>query len=655
MQFRIADVIFDLFPDFCVGLVVATGINNHGEAGAQLVAEASAEAGGGLAARPLDQDSSFAVWRQAFGRLGIDPERFPNAAEALLRRVAAGEQIPSINPAVDLGNAASLRYRLPVGAHDMDRLRGDFSVRLSRPADQFIPMGQSEGEAVPAGEIVYADDAEVRTRRWVWRLGEKAKVTPASQNVIFPIDGFVGVDEAEVRAAVSSLTSLIEERLGGLAATFFLSRERRAVDLPAPVKREPDAIERLLSRGVAEIIPRDEMEGYLRAGGKIRIYIGIDPTSPVIHIGHAVALRKLREFQRLGHQVVLLIGDFTGRIGDPTDKSAMRVQLTREQVQENARSYIEQAAKILDMNSPSNPIEVRYNGDWWDNLSSRDMIELAANFTVQQMIQRDMFQRRLEENKPIGLHEFLYPLLQGYDSVAMEVNAEIGGTDQIFNMLAGRTLLKALKDIDKYVVAVPLLEGTDGRKMSKSYGNVIGVGDPPYEMYGRVMSLRDELIVRYFELCTDVAEGEIAHMALQLADGVVNPMELKKRLAREIVTFYHSADDALAAEARFAREIQQREVPENVPEVVLPRGGDWPVVDLLLALGLASSKGEAKRLVDQGSVQVAEEKIADPRASVAVAAGMVVRSRRRQFARVALPPRQSNSHDAGALPEEADR
>ena len=634
MQFRVSNEVFDLFPDFCVGLVVALGVNNHGDTGAEEVRRASAAAAVRLAEQPLSADPSLAAWRRAFARLGVDHERFPNAAEALLRRVAAGEQLPTINPAVDLGNAVSLDYRLPVGAHDMDRLRGDFGVRLSRAEDFFTPMGQPESEEVPPGEVVYADAAEVRTRRWVWRLGEKAKVTPASQNIVFPIDGFVGVDDSAVRAATAELAGLVEQRLGARAVTIFLSREQPVANLPAPVRREPDAIERLLERGIAEIIPRDEMERYLRAGGKIRIYIGIDPTSAVIHIGHAVALRKLREFQQLGHKVVLLIGDFTGRIGDPTDKSAMRVQLTVEQVRENAASYIEQASKILDIDSPTNPVEVRYNGEWWDNLSSRDMIELAANFTVQQMIQRDMFQRRLEENKPIGLHEFLYPLLQGYDSVALDVNAEIGGTDQIFNMLAGRTLLRALKDKEKFVVAVPLLEGTDGRKMSKSFGNVIGVQDPPYDMFGKLMSLKDELIIRYFELATDVPESEIAQMARLLEEKAVNPMDLKKRLAREIVALYHSVEEAEAAEARFAREVQQREVPEDVPEVALPRAGKWPVVDLLLALRLAGSKGEAKRLVEQGSVQVNGAKVSDPRAEVTVEPGAIVRSRRRQFARV---------------------
>ena len=635
MQFRIAHEVLDVFPDFCVGVVVARGLNNHTDASGVL-RQAVDEARASLARRPLAADPSLAAWRRAFRQLGVDPEQYPSAAEALLRRVADGEQLPSINAAVDLGNAISLRYRLPVGAHDVDRLRGDFEVRSSREGDTFTPMGQTESEPVRRGEIVYADDAEVRTRRWVWRLGEKGKVTTASQNVFFPIDGFVGIDDREVRAATAEVAALVAQHLGAQATTFYLDRDNPAVELPPPLRREPDAIERLLTRGVAEVIPFEETERRLRAGEKIRIYIGIDPTSRVIHLGHAVALRKLREFQQLGHKVVFLIGDFTGRIGDPTDRSAARVQLTREQVADNAASYIEQAGKILDIHSPTNPIEIRYNGEWWDNLTARDMIELAAYFTVQQMIQRDMFQRRLEENKPIGLHEFLYPLLQGYDSVALNVDAEIGGTDQTFNMLAGRTLVRAIQNRDKFVVTVPLLEGTDGRKMSKSFGNVIGVTDPPFDMYGRLMSIKDELIVRYVELATDVPESEIDRIRRQLDEGTVNPMDVKKRLAWEVVAFYHGPEAAAEAAARFVREVQQREIPEEVPSASLPRGGKWPIVELLVALGLAASKGEAKRLVEQGSVQVDGARVADPRATVDVSEGTIVRSRRRRFARVAL-------------------
>jgi tyrosyl-tRNA synthetase len=406
---------------------------------------------------------------------------------------------------------------------------------------------------------------------------------------------------------------------------------------PASARRatpaSEDDLRRLLDRGVADVIPLSLLIEKLRQGERMRMYIGVDPTSPVIHIGHAVPLRKMRQFQDLGHEIVLLIGDFTGRIGDPTDKSAARVQLTHEQVLANAATYREQAAKILDFDSPDNPPVIDYNGRWWDPLAAKDMIELAASFTVQQMLAHETYAARIEANRPLGLHELLYPLLQGYDSVALDTDAEFGGTDQTFNMLAGRQLLRALKGKDKIVVTCPLLEGTDGRKMSKSYGNVIGVSDPPHDMYGRVMSLHDELIPRYFELATDVPDAELAEIRQQLESGAVNPMVLKKRLASEIVTAYHSAAAAEEAARRFEREVQHHEAPEELPDVVLePRA--WPIADLLVATRLVTGKNEARRLVQQGSVQLDGQRVTDPFAQVQVRDGSVLRARKRSFVRL---------------------
>jgi tyrosyl-tRNA synthetase len=638
MRFGIAPEVLAAFPKYCVGVVIATGLSNDVpsvEAEAALT-DAATTLRAQLDSTPLQANPRVKAWIQAFHAAGINPTAFPPAHEALARRILDGETPPRINLAVDLANAASLRSLVPIGAHDLDRLRGDFVVRYSHEGDTFNPIGQTESEPVPLGEIVFADNQAVRTRRWVWRLGERAKVTPASRAIFFPIDGFLGETDGAVRQAMANLAHELKVALGATIQTAFVDRANPTVDLPVPVRLGPDPIEQLLERGVAEVIGRDELERRLRAGQPIRIYLGVDPTSRVIHLGHAVALRKLRKFQDLGSKVILLIGDFTGRIGDPTDKSAARVQLSRDEVFENASSYVEQANTILDVWSPTNPIEVRYNGEWWDKLTARDMIELAANFTAQQMLQRDMFQRRLEENKPIGLHEFLYPLLQGYDSVAMEVDAEIGGTDQTFNMLSGRTLVRVLQNREKFVLTVQLLEGPDGRKMSKSFGNVVGVTDPPYEMYGKLMSTKDELIARYFELLTDVPEAELAEMARQIASSTVNPMVLKKRLAFDIVSQFHSPEAAPAAQDRFEREIQNREMPTEIPEVVLPRGGNWFIVDLLTELKLATSKSDAKRLVEGGSVQIDGEKVTDPRALIAVHPGLIVRGRRRQYVRVSV-------------------
>lgn len=636
MRFRIDSEVLQKFPHAVVGVVVVWGANNTSDQPelARLLHERAAELRRSMDLASLESHPSIQVWRRVLSAMGAS--RYHSSVEALARRVLRGEDVPHRNPAVDLGNLVSLKYLLPVGCHDLDRLKGPLAVRMSRHGDRFTPINTSRTEEVPPGEVVYADDAEVRTRRWVWRQGEGGKVTPASRNIFFPIDGFRGINDEQVRQATGELATLAKGFLEGTVHTFFLSADNPEIELVPPAVQHID-LHKLLERGVSEIIPRDELERRILAGDKLRIYYGVDPTSPQIHLGHAVCLRKLRQFQDLGHKVILLIGDFTGRIGDPTDRSATRVQLTHEQVLENARTYREQAARILDFESETNPVEVRYNGEWWDNMTARHMIELAAIFTVQQMLDRDMFQRRLAENRPIGLHEFLYPLLQGYDSVALDVDAELGGTDQTFNMLAGRTLMRVLRGKEKIVIACPLLEGTDGRKMSKTYDNVIGVTDPPEEMYGRVMSLRDDLIVRYFELCTDVPDDELKQIEEELASSRVNPMEVKKRLAREIVTLYHGHEAARKAEAHFERVFQRRQLPEEMPVVEVQPGESRGLVDLLVETGLATSRSEARRLIQQGGVSVDGQKVADVYAEVPLKDGMVLRAGKRRFLRIALP------------------
>src|SRR3989338_7452521 len=272
--------------------------------------------------------------------------------------------------------------------------------------------------------------------------------------------------------------------------------------------KNQEKINEVLERGVQEIAVRKDLEKLLCSGKKIRVYFGIDPTSTRITLGNAVPLRKLRDFQDLGHEVIFLVGSFTALIGDTSDKEAMRQAMTSEEIESNFKTYKEQAAKILDFSKA----KIVYNGDWLSKLKFTDIVKLAQNFTVQQMIERDLYQKRLQAGKPIGLHEFLYPLMQGYDSVQLEVDLEIGGNDQLFNMLAGRTLLKIYKNKDKHVLTTPLLPGLDGRKMSKTYGNAVDITDVPNDMYGKIMSLRDELMLQYFELCTDLSLAEVSEI-----------------------------------------------------------------------------------------------------------------------------------------------
>ncbi|MFA4999986.1 MAG: tyrosine--tRNA ligase [Patescibacteria group bacterium] len=377
----------------------------------------------------------------------------------------------------------------------------------------------------------------------------------------------------------------------------------------------------LLTRGVEKIYPsRAALEKKLLSGERIRLYCGYDPTAPALHIGNAISINKLAQFQALGHEVIFLIGDFTGLIGDPTDKSAARRKMTREEVLANARDYQKQAAAYLKFDG-DNPAKIKYNSEWNDKLSFADLIELSSNFTVQQMIQRDMFQERLKEEKPIYLHEFLYPLAQGYDSVAdgMEVDLELGGNDQMFNMMCGRDLLRAVKNKEKFVMTLKLLADESGKKMGKSEGNVIFLDEAPNDMYGKVMAWPDGVIIPAFELCTNVPTEEITAMAADLKKEKVNPRDLKMKLAREIVSINYdrspsktikdvnvnkdSVSPSEAAEENFVKTVQKKEVPTDMPEWKAEKD-EYNIVELLADSGLASSKSEARRFVEQGGVRI---------------------------------------------------
>jgi len=385
--------------------------------------------------------------------------------------------------------------------------------------------------------------------------------------------------------------------------------------------------EEILSRGVEAVVPKKGLLEKMKAGKKLRVYLGIDPTSTQIHLGNAVPLRKLRDFQQAGHEVIFLVGSFTALIGDTSDKDAMRKPLTSKEIEDNFQTYKQQASKILDLKRA----KIVYNGDWLSNLSFQNIVELAQNFTVQQMIERDMYQKRLKEGKPIGLHEFLYPLMQGYDSVHMEVDLEIGGNDQLFNMLAGRTLLQKYKGKEKHVLTTPLIEGTDGRKMSKSYNNSINITDEPTDMFGKVMSVTDELIIKYFILCTDLPIKEIDAIDLELKKGM-NPRDAKMKLAQEIVKLYHGGTAGIQAEQDFVNVFKKGGVPENIPEFKLK--GDRNIIDLLGLCALISSKSEGRRVVEQGGVKVNDKKVESLDEVIHLKKDMIIQVGKRRFAKI---------------------
>lgn len=382
-----------------------------------------------------------------------------------------------------------------------------------------------------------------------------------------------------------------------------------------------------LERGADTIIPRDELLEKLgksaKSGEPLRIKLGLDPTAPDIHLGFAVVLRKLRQFQDLGHHAHLIIGDFTAQIGDPSGKSKTRPQLTREQVEENAKTYQQQLSEILDPAKTT----IHFNGDWLGKMGFDDVIRLTAKYTVAQMLEREDFAQRLADNKPVGMHEILYPLCQGQDSVEIKADVELGGTDQRFNNLVGRELQRASGQEPQVVLLMPILVGLDGvQKMSKSLGNYVGISEAPNEMFGKLMSIPDEVMRQYYTLCTDVPLDEVE----QILAG--HPMDAKKRLGREIVAIYHGADAATAAQAAFEQQFSRAEVPDDIPEVKMA-GGEIGVVDLLVAC-FGGSKSEARRMVEQGAVAVNGDKIGDATANVEARAGLTVKMGKRRWARV---------------------
>ncbi|MGZ6253284.1 MAG: tyrosine--tRNA ligase [Candidatus Binataceae bacterium] len=368
---------------------------------------------------------------------------------------------------------------------------------------------------------------------------------------------------------------------------------------------EKQAKEQALELGLnaSEVISGDELAAKLREGRPLRVKLGMDPTAPDLHLGHSVTLKKLRDFQRRGHTVIFLVGDFTAMIGDPTGRSETRKPLTREQIVANAETYQRQVSKILD---PA-LTEVRFNSEWMDKLDVRGLIEIAAKLSVARMLERDDFEKRLAEQQPLFLHELLYPLVQGYDSVALRADVELGGTDQKFNMLVARELQRAFGQPPQVVMTMPLLEGLDGvRKMSKSYGNAVGLTDAPRDMFGKLMSIPDRMMSRYFELLTDtVPAAEMAAMR----SGKAHPMESKKRLATTIVAEYHDSDAAKDAREYFESKFQRREVPQDVP--VFRIAEELWICELLKQLGFAASTNEARRLVGQGAVRVDRQTVSD--------------------------------------------
>jgi tyrosyl-tRNA synthetase len=394
-----------------------------------------------------------------------------------------------------------------------------------------------------------------------------------------------------------------------------------------------------IQRGAVDLLTMEELRRKLEhsatAGQPLRVKLGLDPTAPDIHLGHTVVLHKLRQFQELGHQVILVIGDFTGMIGDPTGKSETRKPLTRDDILANAQTYAEQIYKVLD---PARAT-LRFNSEWLGKLTPEEVVTLAAKYTVARMLERDDFERRFHEGRAIGVHEFLYPLFQAYDSVALQADVELGGTDQKFNLLVGRDIQREYSQEPQVILTMPLLEGLDGvQKMSKSLGNYIGITEPPREIYGKIMSLSDQLMLRYYELLSDIDSAVLEDEKRRMAEGSVNPRDVKKALAREMVTRFYNSTVAEEAEREFQRMFQAGGLPDEIEEPLVRLSGQESesigIVALLVRAGLAPSNSEARRLIQQGAVRVDGERVSDANARLSASESHLLQVGRRRFARI---------------------
>ncbi len=392
----------------------------------------------------------------------------------------------------------------------------------------------------------------------------------------------------------------------------------------------------LIRRGIAEIVPEEDLarriEKSIASGVPLNVKLGCDPSRPDLHIGHSVVLRKLRQFQDLGHKAILIVGDFTGMIGDPSGRNRTRPPLTLEETRRNGQTYLEQATKILS----TKKIQMLYNSEWLGKMTFADVIMLASRYTTARMLERDDFEKRFRAREPIGMHELLYPLAQAMDSVAVQADVELGGTDQKFNLLVGRDIQREYGLDPQVIITMPILPGTDGvEKMSKSLDNHIGISESPAQMYGKVLSIPDSVILSYFVLTTSVEPEEIVSIEKQLQEPGINPRDLKRRLAREVVTLYHSREAAVESEREFDRIFIEKEVPSDIQERILPlKGGVISILQLLTTTQMVSSNGEARRLVSQGGISIDGRKVTDVNEIISPGEGIVVKVGKRKFLKV---------------------
>ncbi len=660
------------YPDYRMYTVVATGINNEGdneELGAALAAAQQAIRSRFDLSR-LKTDPRVEAWENAFREFGANPAVNKPSLAALLHRVLSGNEIPSINKVVDISNLVSLKHLVPSGGDDLTKIDGDFGLRYSSGLEQFLPINSKDEEQPVTGEVIYADEQKVLCRCWIWRQSEHTKITTRSRMVAINVDVMPPATPEEGKAAAEEIARLIETYCGGTTRIVCIGGETLSVPLDSEVSAlvardriSDDSIRRtmdefgsdlndvddmaewsmrdLLHRGnVERIVVEESLMARLDRNESLTIYQGFDPTSPDMHVGHLVSLRVLRWFQLHNHRVIFLLGDATALIGDPSGRSEQREMLTHEKVKANMVTYKEQAGLILEFDSDLNPVELMKNSDWLLSLTLAEMIGLMSRITAQQLLQRDMFQARLKKNEPLYYVETLYPLLQGYDSVAMKVDAELGGRDQLFNMLVGRDLADSYLGKEKSVLTTPLLQGFDGRKMSKTYGNTVNLTASPFAIFDGIMRVKDELILKYARLITNIRWSELARLEEQLPN---DPLAVKEEVAFDVTRTLAGEKGAHEAHAEFVKVRREGNLPQDMPVSFIsgvPEEG--LLVDLLAGAkpAIVSSKSELRRLIKQGGLMLNGERVVDEKArhSVQSLNGQVLRIGKGRFTRLSVEP-----------------
>ena len=646
MKFTVTNKIFEKFPDAKFGALLIEGVDNKKQSDEimkllETQIKTTIEQYNNRSTKSIPQIKN---WREVFKELGLNRDFLPSH-EALITRVKSKNELPDINPLVNIYNIVSLKYLIPIGGHDTDKAP---DIRIDRTTGQepFQAMNSNEKIMVEPNEIAYIFKNEILTRHFVWRQSETSKTDANTKNVFIPIDNASGdMSKDKIRQVSQEIADLITKHLGGTTKFDIVDKNNTEINFDSikpmktsttkpktdKVNTDPAEIEEFLTRGVEKVVTKEELKKKMSSGKQLRAYIGYDVTGPDLHIGHGATLLKLKHWQELGHHVIALIGDDTSRIGDHSDKLEKRKRLTNKEIDHNKKQFKEQFGKILDLDKT----EVRYNSEWLDNLKFRDVIELASLFSVQQLIDRENFAKRLKINKTIGLEELLYPLMQGYDSVALNVDLEMGATDQTFNLLSGRKIMQSFGMTPQCVITVPFVTGTDGRKMSKSWNNYIPMRASSNDLYGGLMASVDEVIIEYFKRLTTIPLDEIEEMEKDLDSEKVHPMELKKKLAFEVTSIYYDEKEAQKAQEHFEKTVQKGETPEKIESIEV--SGKRSVIDLLKLLvekGLISSNAEAKRLVKQGSISIDDNKINSLEEELVLKPGSVLKIGKRSFVEV---------------------